>query len=131
MTRAVHVARSAVAGLGLFAARDFHRDQVICEYTGRLVPALTMDNRYLHVINSKWDLDGSARSNLVRYSNHTCGRGNAYTVISHRRRVWLRAARRIAAGEEILWNYGREYFDRFLRGHCRCPRCRRRPPGNR
>jgi hypothetical protein len=119
----VRIGQSLVSGLGLFATREFRRGQVICEYTGRLVPSGTVANKYVFIINSRWDLDGSPRSNIGRYSNHTCGRGTAYAVVSQRRRVWLKADRRVAIGEEILWNYGREYVAGFLRGRCRCPRC--------
>jgi SET domain-containing protein len=122
----VIVKRSSISGLGLYAAREFRRGQVICEYTGRrLLADDPTVNRYLFEINSKWMLDGSPRSNIGRWANHACGRsGNAVSDISQRGRVWLVARRRIRLGEEIVYNYGREYIDAYLKKTCKCGVCR-------
>jgi SET domain-containing protein len=67
-------------------------------------------------------IDGSPRSNIARYANHAC-RPNAEAV-DEGRRIYLCAKKTIRPGEEITYNYGREYFDIFLAdGRCRCAAC--------
>jgi uncharacterized protein len=122
---AVRAGRSSVAGLGLFATGDFRKGAVLCEYTGPLVKAGTVDNRYTVGVDGIWDIDGSPRSNVARYANHICGRPNAYFERGSGKRVWLKANRSITAGEEIFVNYGRANVAIFSNNRCRCPRCQR------
>jgi SET domain-containing protein len=119
----------ADAGLGLFALDRFEKGAFVVEYSGRRIPtplARTLKTRYLFELDERVTLDGSARSNLGRYVNHSC-RPNAESTIQ-RGRVEIRAIRVIRAGEEITYHYGDEYFAMFLAGgRCRCARCRARP----
>ncbi len=42
-------------------------------------------------------------------------------------KIVLRAIKNIPAGEEITYDYGREYFDLFLKAKgCKCTKCRTR-----
>jgi SET domain-containing protein len=60
---------------------------------------------------------------VARYINHSC-RPNAKPVVRAGGIVFV-ALRTIAPGEEITYNYGREYFDYFLKETgCRCTSCR-------
>jgi hypothetical protein len=68
-------------------------------------------NRYLFEINDLWTLDGSPKSNIGRWANHSC-KPNAATEITQRKRVWLYAIKRIRPGEEIVYDYGEEYTRR-------------------
>lgn len=118
------VKRSAT-GLGLFALAPIPAGRRIIEYTGPLVPNAEVEKRrgkYFFGVNSKWAIDGSPRTNTARYINHSC-RPNAEAVVSGRR-VWIWSKRRISAGEEITYDYGREYFDDHIRpAGCRCVKC--------
>ena len=118
------VKRSAT-GLGLFALEPIPAGRRIIEYTGPLVPNAEVEKRrgkYFFGVNSKWAIDGSPRSNTARYINHSC-RPNAEAVVSGRR-VWIWSKRKIKAGEEISYDYGREYFDDHIRpAGCRCVKC--------
>ena len=62
----------------------------IVEYTGPLLTNKECDeipdNRYLFEVNARWTVDGSPRSNVARYINHSC-RGNADPVIREERRM--------------------------------------------
>jgi len=61
--------------------------------------------------------------NIGRYANHSC-RPNAE---SHRLngKVVLRAIKTINAGDEITYNYGRDYFLNVITpGACKCVKCR-------
>lgn len=121
----VSVRRSS-AGLGLFAAKEFRKGETIIEYVGNRVPAsdeATGTNRYLFRVNDRWDIDGSPRWNTARYANHSC-RPNAEAWDRYGR-VFLVARKRIPVGEEITYDYGREYVETFIR-ECRCHVCRMR-----
>ncbi len=114
------------SGLGLFALEPIPRGKRIIEYTGPLIPNEEVDKRrgrYFFGVNTKWSVDGSPRTNIARYINHSC-RPNAEALISGRR-VWIWSRKNIAAGEEIAYDYGKEYFDDIIKpGGCKCLKCR-------
>jgi len=67
-------------------------------------------------------IDGSARSNIARYINHSCKPNCEAEIVAGR--VFLRALRRIEAGEELSYDYGKEYFDMYIKPYgCRCAAC--------
>ena len=79
-------------------------------------------NRYLFEINSRWTIDGASRRNLARYVNHAC-RPNAEAVLTGGRMVY-RATKRIREGDEITVDYGKEYFNLYLKPiGCLCLSC--------
>jgi SET domain-containing protein len=128
--RPFRVGRSRT-GLGLFATRPIRKRSRIAEYKGRLLTTRAADklersgNRYLYEINSRWTIDGTPRSNVARYANHSCN-PNAETT-SVKRRVFIYALRVIKPGEEIVYNYGIDYLKNVIgRSNCKCSRCRRR-----
>ncbi|MEX1027311.1 MAG: SET domain-containing protein-lysine N-methyltransferase [Candidatus Paceibacterota bacterium] len=122
---AVHVQRSR-AGLGLFAEETIEKGQFVIEYTGELISNDEADrrgNKYLFELNSKWTIDGSARSNTARYINHSC-RPNCETDVI-RRRVKIFAKRRIKPGEELTYDYGKAYVDEYIKPNgCKCEKCK-------
>jgi uncharacterized protein len=76
-------------------------------------------------LSHQWVIDGSPRWNVARYLNHSC-RPNAKAVVRKGQIVFL-ALRVIEPGEEITYNYGRAYFDYFLKSNgCSCTSCRRK-----
>jgi uncharacterized protein len=110
-------------GLGFFTLEPIPKDKRIIEYIG---PILTYDEadkkggKYLMTVDEKYVIDGSPRSNMARYINHSC-RPNAKAYTSGVR-VWIWSLRAIKAGEEITVNYGKEYMDAHIK-RCRCERC--------
>lgn len=117
--------RRSPTGLGLFAAREIPKGTRIVEYTGEKIlssDTLRLKGKYLFTLNQRYTIDGSPRSNLGRYANHSC-RPNAYTEII-RGKIWIIAKRKIKAGEEITYDYGKAYFDDFIKPKgCRCQKC--------
>jgi uncharacterized protein len=112
-------------GLGLFAKRSFSKGELVIEYTGALISNDDADHRggrYLFQVNSRWTVDGTGRENLSRYINHSCDPNCiAYT---RGKRILIYARRAIAPGEELAYDYGKEYFDAFIRPKgCACPVC--------
>ena len=122
------IGRSAT-GLGLFATAPIERGAFIVEYSGKRIPTReakvrerTSGARYMFEINSRWTVDGSQRSNIGRYANHSC-RPNAESAI-WKGKVILRAISPIMSGEEITYDYGPEYFELFIRPNgCQCAKC--------
>jgi SET domain-containing protein len=113
-------------GLGLFATEPIKRGKFIIEYWGKLVRWKEVDdedqNRYFFDLNTRWAIDGADRRNTARYINHSC-KPNAvpYEV---RRKIKIYAKRKILPGEEITYDYGKEYFDQFLAPiGCKCAGC--------
>lgn len=126
--RLFRVGRSTT-GLGLFATQKIVPDTPIVEYTGPRLPTSEArakeragKARYMFELNEKWSLDGSPRSNLARYVNHSC-RPNAEANIV-RGKVIMRSIKTIKPGDQITFDYGKEYINLFFaEGGCRCAKC--------
>jgi uncharacterized protein len=122
------IGRSAT-GLGLFATTAIKRGAFIVEYSGPRIPTReakarerASGTRYMFEINSRWTVDGSPRSNIGRYANHSC-QPNAESAI-WKGKVILRAIKPITPGEEITYDYGPDYFELFIKPNgCRCAKC--------
>jgi len=134
-SRSFHLGRS-VTGFGLFATKVIKRGAYIATYRGRLMTTEEAERRerlgakYMFELNSQWTIDGSPRWNVARYFNHSCW-PNAKPV-TRKGRIVIVASRDISPGEEITYNYGKEYFDYFIAcGGCRCAGCRIRAAARR
>jgi uncharacterized protein len=121
-------------GLGLFATKPIPKGKRIIEYVGPLVPNEKVEKssgKYFFGVNKKWSVDGSGRTNTARYINHSC-QPNAETTVSNRRRVWIWARRNIKLGEEITYDYGKEYFEGIIEPiGCKCEKCGKTSPKSR
>lgn len=117
--------KRGLSGLGLFATKDIKKGEWIIEYVGKMCTNKEVENNttmYLFEINNKWTIDGGARSNTARYINHAC-KPNAESEII-KKQVFIRAIKNIKAGEEITYDYGKEFFDEFIKPYgCRCQSC--------
>jgi SET domain-containing protein len=123
--KAIYATKRTTTGLGLFALKPIPKGTRIIEYTGPLISNDEVERRsgkYFFGVNTKWSIDGSPRSNVARYLNHSC-RPNAEAIISGRR-VWIWSMKNIATGEEITYDYGKEYFEGVIEPiGCRCGKC--------
>ena len=121
----VIVKRSEI-GLGLFAKVDISKGAKIVQYTGERIrrdDVARHKGKYLFTLNDKWTIDGKSRANLARYANHSC-RPNAKSITTPRK-IWIVARRKIRAGEEITYNYGKNYFNQFIKPiGCKCVKCK-------
>lgn len=124
-------------GLGLFATHPIKKRTIFIEYKGPRISNAEADrleargSRYMYEINSRWTIDGKARSNIARYGNHSC-RPNAESDILLGKRadgrkggkVILRAIKNIEPGQEITYDYGKDYWNAFIKPiGCLCPSC--------
>jgi hypothetical protein len=113
-------------GLGLYATEPIRTGKFIIEYWGKLVrwnDDPNLQSKYLFDLNKRWAIDGAPRRNTARYINHSC-KPNAepYGV---KGKIKIYARRTIQPDEEITYDYGKEYFDEFLRPiGCKCEACR-------
>ena len=117
--------RRSSAGLGLYAGEEIKKGQFIIEYVGPFLSEEEADKKggkYLFEIAKDKTIDGTARTNRARYLNHSC-RPNCEAEIKGDR-VIISARRRILLGEELCYDYGKEYFNEFIKPHgCRCAKC--------
>jgi SET domain-containing protein len=124
--------KRTITGLGLFTLRPFSEGKRIIEYTGKIISSddrKEMSGRYLFEISEKLAINGKIRTNLARYINHSC-RPNAIAYLSGRR-VWIWAKRNIKAGEPITIDYGKRYFDDYIRPiGCKCEKCLKKLNGS-
>ena len=124
--RNLKVGRSK-AGLGLFANEPIERKGFVIEYTGEIIDLKEADrrnNKYLFETNKNRFIDGSARSNTARYINHSCKPNCEVEIFGGR--VYVFTLKKIDAGEELTYDYGKEYFDEYIKPYgCRCEKCQK------
>src|SRR3954468_18639310 len=105
--------RSKIQGWGVFATQPITKNTRIIEYTGEKInnkESLKREIKYLeggHIwcfkLNRLYVRDGAVGGNVSRFINHAC-KPNCYTQIIGQT-IWVRAARNIAAGEELTYDY--------------------------
>lgn len=122
-----YVVKKSTAGLGLFALREYKRGDFIIEYTGEKITTDEANRRggkYLFTVSSEFTLDGKGRENTARYINHSCKPNAEAELDEDELRVRIYAKKKILPGEEIMYDYGSEYWDEHIKPHgCRCAPC--------
>ena len=125
MKRVLHAhakVKRAAHGLGLFATGPVKKGEVVAEYWGPLVTEKEMRRsrgRYFFEVEGHMAINGSGRGNMGRYINHSC-RPNCEPEEDDQR-VFIVARRAIKPGEEFGYDYGREYWDEYIKPiGCRC-----------
>jgi uncharacterized protein len=119
------VVRRSKTGLGLFAESEIPKGACVIEYIGPQITAEQEEksrSKYLFEVHSRKTIDGAPRWNTARYINHSC-RPNCEPNI-YKGRVYIHARRRIKPGEELNYDYGKNYFNEFLKDICACEKCK-------
>ncbi len=123
----VKVRRSS-AGLGLFAAEDISKEQIVIEYTGDRITdeeANKRGGRYLFQVTDELVIDGKGRENVARYINHACKPNAEAEHDESDDCIYIRACKKIKTGEEITYDYGKEYIDDIIGPEgCKCATCK-------
>ena len=102
---------SPIAGLGLFAKREFADGERISPYSGATTsePPSTASSGgkvyTLEIAPGRW-LDGASEDNPSRHANHACHPNAELIWHEEDSAAWLTARRPIVAGEEITFDYG-------------------------
>ncbi len=119
-------------GLGLFATKPIKKGAKIVRYFGPLLDCRkkkddAIENKYLFELNGRWTIDGSVRKNIARYINHACKPNAESDVNPRKRKVVIRAIKKIEPGEEINYDYGTDYFKAYLKPiGCKCDACEKK-----
>jgi len=117
--------RRAKSGLGLFAQEDIPAGRFVIEYWGEVVSddrAPEVGGKYLFDLENGRHILGGTRENVARYANHSCRPNCEVRVTGDRVFIW--SIRPIAAGDEISYDYGKEYVEAYIAPHgCRCASC--------
>ena len=116
----LRVGRSS-AGLGLYAEQDIAKGSCVIEYVGRELSkeeSETSKSKYLFEISKSKTIDGKPAINKAGYINHSC-KPNCETEIA-KGRIFVMAIRNIKAGDELTYDYGKEYCLEHC-VPCRCP----------
>jgi hypothetical protein len=94
----------------------------VIEYVGPEVPESEWDtvvSQYLFEVTKKKTINGAIRSNTARYINHSC-KPNCEIDIN-KERVFIMAKRNIKPGEELNYDYEREFYDEYIKPKgCKC-----------
>jgi SET domain-containing protein len=110
----VVVKKSAIQGRGVFATRAIAKGERIIEYVGERISHEDATARYddekmrrhhtfLFAVDDETCIDATASGNESRYINHSCEPNANVKIV--RGRVFITAARPIAAGDEVLYDY--------------------------
>ncbi len=113
--RRIQVRHSSVHGKGVFALQDIAEGEMLIEYVGEIInwseaqerhphdPSDPNHTFYFHITESHV-IDARVGGNSSRWINHAC---DANCEADEKDgRVFIRAVRNIAAGEELNYDYG-------------------------
>jgi len=121
----VHNSRT---GKGLYADEDIPKGVCIIEYTGKLISeekAIEDGGKYYFEVGRNKTIDGNIPSNTARYINHSCVPN--CEAIGPNGKIFIFSRKKIKAGAELTYDYGKEYFDRFIKPKgCKCEKHRAR-----
>jgi uncharacterized protein len=113
--RRIQTRRSAVHGNGVFAVQDIAEGETLIEYKGEIItwkealrrhphdPAQPNHTFYFHIDDGRV-IDGGVKGNAARWINHSCD--PSCEADEQEGRVFIKALRNIAAGEELSYDYG-------------------------
>lgn len=120
--------RSNDKGRGLYACRDIAEGELIGRYDGKHISMNEFESSdssgtYAMVLANNMVVDGedASSSSFVRYLNHSRRRANCISQDAWEASegdvtaaVYLEAATDIAEGQELLFDYGSEYWDAYI-----------------
>ncbi len=118
---ALVIRKSPIHSSGCFTTEAIKKGAFIVEYTGERISVAEADRRYdgkdytylFGLQSGKEVIDGNG---VAAFINHSCD-GNCETE-EVEERVWIVAARDIAAGEELTYDYN--LYDGDGHAPCRC-----------
>ncbi len=101
----------------MFARLPINEDDTVIEYKGEIISEDEIERRYpedleglnhtfVFGVEHDYNIDGGSLGNAARWINHSC-EPNCDTY-EENKRIFIRAARRIRAGEELTYDYAIE-----------------------
>ena len=114
-TRRIQVRRSGVHGKGVYALKDLAEGETLIEYAGEVISwkealrrhphdPLNPNHTFYFHIDDQHVIDGKQGGNSSRWINHSC-KPNC-EADENGGRVFIKALRNIAAGQELFYDYG-------------------------
>lgn len=137
----VYLARSRIAGLGLYAKKAISMGEYIIEYKGEVIRSevcevreirYTTQNRgvYMFRIDEDWVIDATMAGGPARYINHSCDPNCSTQIISAGagacdKKIIITANRPISEHEELTYDYQFELEGATDKIPCLCgaPNC--------
>lgn len=122
--RRIQVRRSAVHGKGVYAAQDIAAGDTLIEYVGEIIsweeaqarhphdPANPNHTFYFHIDEDRV-IDALYGGNSSRWINHACNPN--CEADEQDGRIFIKALRDIAAGEELNYDYGLIIEERYTK----------------
>ena len=124
--------KSKLHGFGVFAKEPINKNKRIIDYAGELVSnkvSEKREDRYLKKgciwvfrVNRAWSRDAAVGGNIARFINHSCTPNCWIEVDAKTKTIWIRAAKAIAPGQELVYDYNTE-GDKVIPCRCR-PGCK-------
>lgn len=124
--------KSRLHGYGVFALETINKNKRIIDYAGELISnaqSEAREDRYLSKgciwvfrVNRKWSRDAAVGGNVARFINHSCTPNCWIEVDGKTRTIWVRAAKQIRKGQELVYDYNTE-GDKVIPCRCR-PGCK-------
>lgn len=137
----VYLARSRIAGLGLYAKNDISMGEFIIEYKGEIIRSevcevrevrYTAQNRgvYMFRIDDEFVIDATMAGGPARYINHSCDPNCSTQILdagsgSREKKIIITANRPISSNEELTYDYQFELEGTTDKIPCLCgaPNC--------
>jgi len=129
----LEVRQSAIDRNGCFAAEPIPAGALVGEYTGELITTAEARVREADLsrgailtfwLDDDWAIDGAVGGSATIYINHSCAPNCYCDVDTDARRVFMRAKRDIAAGEELTIDYAYDPKTPLEPCLCGAPECR-------
>jgi SET domain-containing protein len=124
--------KSKLHGFGVFAKEPINKNKRIIDYAGELVSnkvSEKREDRYLKKgciwvfrVNRAWSRDAAVGGNIARFINHSCTPNCWIEVDARTKTIWIRAAKAIRPGQELVYDYNTE-GDKVIPCRCR-PNCK-------
>ena len=124
--------KSKLHGDGVFALETINKNKRIIDYAGELISnkqSESREDRYLSKgciwvfrVNRNWSRDAAVGGNDARFINHSCTPNCWIEVDAKTKTIWVRAAKQIRKGQELVYDYNTE-GDKVIPCRCR-PNCK-------
>ena len=110
------------AGEGLFTSVDIEKGELVIEYTGEITTWEDVrhdsNNLYIYFVSEEYVINAKDRpEDIARYANdahgltRVNGLHNNCKFVNINGRIFIKATKKISAGDEIFVNYGKTYWE--------------------
>lgn len=124
--------KSKLHGYGVFALETINKNKRIIDYAGELISNKQSESRedkylskgciWVFRVNRNWSRDANVGGNVARFINHACVPNCWIEVDAKTKTIWVRAAKKITKGQELVYDYNTE-GDKVIPCMCR-PGCK-------